>query len=139
MNTDLKKADSLLTKLRNLLNEQLWLIFLLAPLLIIAALVGPQLQSNRKPTLIASNSSAMLTLSIEVSSAELASIVAKPLSELLVMEVYFDHKKKSRSNARQLSLDLAEGFRNEAYNQSLANHVTSDDFVADPSKDNIDG
>lgn len=136
MNKDLKNTDTSFNKLKRLLNEQLWLIFLLAPLLLIAALVVPQLQSNKKPMLTASTN-AMLSASIEVSSAELASIVAKPLSELLVMEVYFDHKQKTRNNARMLSLDLAEGFKNEDYNHSIANHVAVD---ADESiKDRTDG
>lgn len=139
MNTDLKKADSLFNKLRRLLNEQLWLILLLAPLLIIATLVGTQLQPNKKQMISVNNSSAMLTASLEISSTELASIVAKPLSELLAMEVYLDIKPKNRKNARRISLDLADGFKNEAYNQSLANHIASDVFVDERIKDKIDG
>lgn len=136
MNKDLKNTDTLFNKLKRLLNEQLWLIFILAPLLMIAALVVPQLQSNKKPMLTASTS-ATSSASIEVSSVELALIVAKPLNELLVMEVYFDHKQKTRNNARMLSLDLAEGFKNEDYNQSIANHIAGD---ADKSiKDRTDG
>jgi hypothetical protein len=139
MNTELKKADSLIDKLRRLFNEQLWLLLLLAPLLIIATLVSPHFISSKSQVINTKRASAMLAVSAEISSAELVSIVAKPLTELLAMEVYFDHQSKSRKVARISSLALAEDFRKEAYNQSLTNHSVSYVLVGEPIKDRTDG
>jgi hypothetical protein len=139
MNKDLEKTDSLLHKLTRFLNEQFWLILLLAPLLIIAALVAPNFQANSEQTRNARSGSAMQSVSIEISSAELALIVAKPLSELLAMEVYSDHKQKVRNKSRLLTLDLAGGFRNEAYNQMVINHIATRTPIKASDKDNVGG
>jgi len=139
MNKDLEKTDSLLNKLLRFLNEQFWLILLLAPLLIIAALVGPNFQANNEQTRNAKSGSAMQSVSMEISSAELTLIVAKPLGELLAMEVYSDHKQKVRNKSRLLTLDLAGGFRNEAYNQLLINHIATRTPIKVSDKDNLGG
>jgi len=139
MNKDLEKTNSLLHKLGRFLNEQFWLILLLAPLLIIAALVGPKFQTNNEQTLNVRTSSTKQSVSIEISSAELALIVAKPLSELLAMEVYSDHKQKVRNKSRLLTLDLAGGFSNEAYNQLLINHIATRSSIKASDKDNVGG
>ena len=118
MNNKLKKTGSKLDKFKRLLLEQLWLILLLAPLVIIAILVGPNFESNKKQIISSSKSSALLAVSVEVSTAELVSILAKPLSELLVMDVYFDHQQNGGNRAQFSSVDFAEDFRNEAYNKS---------------------
>jgi hypothetical protein len=139
MNKNLEKTNSLLHKLVRFFNEQFWLILLLAPLLIIAALVGPNFQANKEQTHNARSSSTKQSVSIEISSAELALIVAKPLSELLAMEVYSDHKQKVRNKSRLLTLDLAGGFSNEAYNQLLINHIATRASIKASDKDNVGG
>ena len=145
MSSDLEKVDSLFDKLRRFFYEQLWLILLLAPLLVIITLIWTHAQSNKKQIVNVSNSitgsssRAVFAVSVEISSAELVAIVAKPLGELLAMEVYLDNKQKNRNSTRLSSFELSEDIRNEAYNKSLTNHSASYVLVGEPIKDRTNG
>lgn len=135
MKTKLIEDESGLNKFKSVCKEQLWLLCLLAPLLIIAVLVGQHFQANKKPvssvsvkksvTAVTATATAVATAMAEISVAEVALIVAKPLSELLAMEIYFDHKTKGRNRMRVSSLNRVENIENEAYNRSLTNVYAS--------------
>lgn len=139
MKTKLIEDESGLSKVKRLCKEQLWLLYLLAPLLIVAVLIGQHFQANQKPTkssirvksvtAVTATAAAVATAVSEISVAEVALIVAKPLSELLAMEVYFDHKTKGRNRMRVSSLNRVENVENEAYNQSLTNVYAINEHV----------
>lgn len=116
MNTSLNNRESWFAKCKRIFLEQLWLIFLLAPLLIVAFFITEHYQpTNRKVILSQHNSS--LPVSLEITSAELAMIIAKPIGELLAMEVYIDYKQASMPSLLMTSNDISNNSGNEAYNR----------------------
>lgn len=116
MNTSLNNNESWFAKCKRIFLEQLWLIFLLAPLLIVALFITEHYQpTNHK--VILSQHNANLSVSVEITSAELAMIVAKPIGELLAMEVYIDYKQASRPSLLTTSIDDGSNLGNEAYNR----------------------
>ena len=64
-----------------------------------------------------SQHNANLSVSVEITSAELAMIVAKPIGELLAMEVYIDYKQASRPSLLTTSIDNGSNIGNEVYNR----------------------
>jgi hypothetical protein len=135
MSEELNTDDSGLNKLKRICKEQLWWVFLLAPLLIVAVQVAQDFQADKK-TVATVKKSAAVSASVgvaeavlEISSSELASIVAKPIAELLVMDVYFDNHKKSRGRTRVSSLDKVVNVEDEGYNQPLNNIAANDVLV----------
>lgn len=116
MNTSFKNNESWFAKCKRIFLEQLWLIFLLAPLLIVAFLITENYQPT-KQRIILSKHSTNLPLSVEITSAELAMIVAKPIGELLAMDVYIDYKQASRPSLLMTSIDEVGTLENEAYNR----------------------
>ncbi|MGJ8619988.1 MAG: hypothetical protein ACSHWN_06630 [Methylophilaceae bacterium] len=111
-----EKNESWLSKCKRIFIEQLWLVFLLAPLLIIAFLITEQYQPVKQQMMYAKNSKA-LSMSVEITSAELAMIVAKPLGELLAIEVYMDYKQASKPNFLMASKEDGGNVENEVYNK----------------------
>lgn len=73
-------------RLRLFLVENLWLILLLMPLVLIVVLILQSVEIGSKQG--SNRGVAMVVGTVEVSAVELASIVAKPFSELLAMDVY---------------------------------------------------
>jgi hypothetical protein len=135
MTKDFKQPDSLFDKLKRFISEQLWLILLLAPLLIVATFIGSQSSAQKKQIVIA-GSSAFLAVSAEISSAEVAAIVAKPLSELLAMDVYFDAKQNSRNVTRVSTKAWTENNIDEADKNLLTNHPAGYLLVGDNYNNN---
>lgn len=128
MNDNLNKNMSKLDKLKRTCKEQLWLVFLLAPLLVVAMLVGQHFHANESVSVKTKHRmSAAMAAAVELSSTELATIVAKPLTELLIMEVYSDTAKRGQNLVRVSSLDGVENVGNKAYSQRqdivVANHA----------------
>jgi hypothetical protein len=120
MNTTLKNNESWLAKCKRIFIEQLWLIFLLAPLLIVAFLITEHYQPAKQKIML-SKHTASLKLSVEITSAELAMIVAKPIGELLAMDVYLDYKQAASANLQVTSNEDSGNVENEAYNKMVLN------------------
>lgn len=116
MNTSLNNNESWFAKCKRIFLEQLWLIFLLAPLLIIAFFINKHYQPINHKVML-SQHNANLSVSVEITSAELAMIVAKPIGELLAMEVYIDYKQASRPSLLTTSIDNGSNLGNEVYNR----------------------
>jgi len=123
MNNQLDNTESVFSRVKVIFNEQLWLVLLLAPLIVIAILVGQYVQPEKNQMQHVNVSSALAAVSPEVSTAQLAAIVAKPLSELLTMDVYFDKKVNVRSFNKIGSLESNENLTNEAYNELAATEI----------------
>jgi hypothetical protein len=138
MTKDLKQPDSLLDKLKHFVSEQLWLIFLLAPLLVVATFISSQYIPQNKQIVMAS-SSVFLAVSAEISSAEVAAIVAKPLSELLAMDVYFDAKQNNRTVTRVSTTELIEDYTEEADKNLLTNYPAGYLLVGDINNNSTNG
>ena len=116
MKTTLNNDESLFAKCKRIFLEQLWLIFLLAPLLIIAFLITENYQQINHKIMLSKHTN-HLSASVEITSAELAMIVAKPIGELLAMEVYIDYKQASKANILMTSIDGGSNLENAAYNR----------------------
>lgn len=119
MNDDVGKGTGWMNNLKAFIREQLWLIMLLAPLIVIPFLVTEHFDSSKKPrSHVKTAVSVVSAISPEVTSVQLAAIVAKPLGDLLKMEVYFDRKSNTRSTSSLIS--SAEGNNTtDAFNQPL--------------------
>lgn len=107
----MNKESSALNKLKSFCIERLWLAFLFAPLLVIAFMITQHVQLNYKHN--GNRSVAMVVGTVEISAVELASIVAKPLTELLSMEVY----TIARSHSVAAISNRKSGLRQVTYNQ----------------------
>lgn len=83
----MNKKSSVLSEFKQFCIDKLWFVVLLAPLLIIALMMFKQFQPSENSRRV-NNGLAVVVGSVEISTAELASIVAKPLTELIAMEVY---------------------------------------------------
>jgi hypothetical protein len=114
-------------QLKTFCAEQLWIILLLAPLIVIAILVSQHVLSSKSHQVITNNSRSFIGASAEVSSAQLAMIVAKPLSELIKMDVYFNSATKISSRGRMASVNSKARSTNHDYNKigSDKNHLLS--------------
>lgn len=83
----MNKKSSVLSEFKQLVMDNLWFVLLLTPLFVIAAMMFKHFQPSESGRRV-NSSLAMVVGSVEISTAELASIVAKPLTELIAMEVY---------------------------------------------------
>lgn len=93
MSININKTES--GWLKSILKENLWFIVLLAPLLVVAFFIGQNVLMSKKQS--SHRGIAMVVGSVEISAVELASIVAKPFTELLAMDVYAKRNNKYRS------------------------------------------
>jgi hypothetical protein len=118
MSSILNKDESWFAKCKRTLLENLWIIFLLTPLLIIAFLISKHYQPAKHKVMLTKRSS-NFSLSIEITTAELAIIVAKPIGELLAMDVYNDYKKASNTNLLMAKVEVGGNVENEAYNKAM--------------------
>lgn len=83
----MNKKSSILSELKQFVMDNLWFVLLLTPLLLIAVMMFKHFQPSDSGRRV-NGGLAMVVGSVEISTAELASIVAKPLTELIAMEVY---------------------------------------------------
>lgn len=82
----MNKKSSILCELKQYCIDKLWFVILLTPLFIIAVVMFNHFKPAEKQLV---NPGLALTVGgMQISTAELSAIVAKPLTELLVMEVY---------------------------------------------------
>lgn len=102
--------------LKNTLKENLWFIILLAPLLLVTVFITQNVLVSKKQS--SHRGIAMVVGSVEISAVELASIVAKPFSELLAMDVYAKSNNKYRSATLASLSNKKVNFRREAYKHS---------------------
>ena len=75
-------------QLKNYCVDKLWFVILLTPLLVIATIITQYYQSTTKQT--GASRMVMVVGAVEISKHELVAILAKPLTELIAMEVYPD-------------------------------------------------
>lgn len=73
---------------KQFLKEYLWFLLLLAPLGVMPFLIVEKVSPKEKRVVKVESQKTVFTKSIEVTSAQVATIVAKPLSELIKMNVY---------------------------------------------------
>ncbi len=83
----MNKKSSILIEFKQFVIDNLWFVLLLTPLFIIAVMMFKHFQPSESSR-HTNSGLAMVVGSVEISTAELASIVAKPLTELIAMEVY---------------------------------------------------
>lgn len=89
--------NPLLIKLRQLLlgwkqacYEQLWLVGILTPLLVLAVLGAIRLSKHHQNDAVIDESRAYVVSQAQISPEELSRIVSMPLTDLLNMEVYIE-------------------------------------------------
>jgi len=75
-------------RLKQFFVEQVWLIALLMPLVFFAISGVVTYKSNHQK--VFKKETRVLLSEVQLSSANLAAIIAKPLNDLIVMKVYFD-------------------------------------------------
>lgn len=110
MSDKLINTNAKLGKVKRFFIDQLWLILLFAPLLIIVLFIGkhylPDVKASSGNSLqsqAASSSEVQLaSAAMQITSAELSAIVAKPLGKLLLVEVYFDARGPERNQTASL-------------------------------------
>lgn len=150
MSEEIVVDNSMLSKLKRLWKEQLWLVILLAPLLIVAILVGQNFQKDKRSATVTTVKKSVVAKTVaaaagaagvmaEISSRDVAMIVAKPISELLVMEVYFSLQRKAGSSTRVSSLNKVDYINNAAYNRLLTSVYTQGALVDAATAMGIDG
>jgi hypothetical protein len=83
----MNKKSSILSEFKQFVMDNLWFVLLLTPLFVIAVMMFKHFQPTDSSRRV-NGGLAMVVGSVEISTAELASIVAKPLTELIAMEVY---------------------------------------------------
>ncbi|HQN64450.1 MAG TPA: hypothetical protein PLR90_00855 [Methylophilus sp.] len=84
------KIGSLLTWVKQSCLEQLWLIGILTPLVILAAVGISRFVDDPSKDIQVRQVSHYVTSQVQISSDELSRIVSMSLAELLGMEIYFD-------------------------------------------------
>ncbi len=96
MSGKLMNTESRFSKAKQLCAEYLWLIVLFAPLIVVAILVSNNGHSttNQPGVTSTSKGGTFVKAAVQLTTTELAAIVAKPLGELMLMEVYFDRVEK---------------------------------------------
>lgn len=120
------KESSQFSAVKTFFIENLWVVVLLAPFLMMLVLGVKKLQPEpqeysqsgvKKSSSYISGARTLVTsIGVEITSTELAKIIARPISKLLLMRVYFDSKKSARVTAYEF-----ENFsRNGVINQVLA-------------------
>jgi hypothetical protein len=120
MSTFRTKMTHLATALKKLCIEQLWLFALLTPLIMLAVLGAMHWRTAKnKNTHNDAELLVQMMVSTEITSAEVALIVAKPIGELLEMQVYFADKSSRRRGELLAELTVDEVFGNGASNQIL--------------------
>jgi hypothetical protein len=120
MSTFWTKITHLTTSLKKLCIEQLWLFALLTPLIMLAVLGAMHWRASAsKNTHKEAELLVEIMVSTEITSAEVALIVAKPIGELLEMQVYFADKSSRRRGELLAELTVDDMFRNGASNQIL--------------------
>lgn len=90
-----RKKSVRLKYLKKFCYEQLWVFALFAPLVLIAILMIPNVEVSHQRKHKSSLSHSFTAKALEISSAELAAIIAKPLGELLLIEVYTSQRSVS--------------------------------------------
>ncbi|MFT5717701.1 MAG: putative HTH transcriptional regulator [Oleiphilaceae bacterium] len=111
--------------LKNILKENLWFIILLSPLVVVAVLIAQNVQVSNKQS--SHRGIAMDVGSVEISAFELASIVTKPFSELLAMDVYTKIDYKYRSATLASLSNKKVNFRRKAYKHSYDSQSAGDE------------
>ena len=121
MSTEKTNESRWVANLKQACIESLWLIVLLATLALIAVL-GIQRLSSSKTNSTHSNIKVASSgsVSMQVTSAELALIVAKPIGELLTMQVYFDGKISAHGGGLLAKYNVEDVFQNRVPNKVLA-------------------
>ena len=110
--------SKIFTQLKRLLGEQLWLIALLAPLVVFAVL--GVMTYNKKHSSVFKAEARVLLSEAQLSRADLAMIVAKPLGELMQLKVYFD-EESSTDNALVAALSTQGSIARDSSNVILLN------------------
>jgi hypothetical protein len=120
MSTFWTKMTHLAAALKKLCIEQLWLFALLTPLIMLAVLGAMHWRTSAsKNTHKEAELLVQMMVSTEITSAEVALIVAKPIGELLEMQVYFAEKSSRRRGELLAELTVDDVFGNGASNQIL--------------------
>jgi len=120
MSTIWMKISKQLVCLKQTCTEQLWLIGLLCPLIVLATL-GVMKYSKSDDAAVFDTESKVLLSQVQLSPAEVAMIIAKPLGELLQMKIYYDPKSSmGEDNALVATLSAEDIVRDEALNALLA-------------------
>ncbi|MFM9835299.1 MAG: hypothetical protein ACKVOA_04280 [Methylophilaceae bacterium] len=97
--------NKVIIRLKQFFVGQVWLIALLTPLALFAILGVMTYKSNHQK--VFKKETRVLLSEVQLSSANLAAIIAKPLSDLMVMKVYFDDQS-SEDNALLAALTSTE-------------------------------
>jgi hypothetical protein len=99
--------------------EQFWIFALLTPLVVFAVLGVKHLQAkNNSHNSSTETLDEVVTASAEITSAEVALIVVKPIGEILAMQVYLD-EKTSHSGQSLAALEVEAVLSNSASKQIL--------------------
>ena len=119
-------------QLKQLLGDQLWLIALLAPLVVFAVL--GVMSYNKKHSSVFKAEARVLLSEAQLSRADLAMIVAKPLGELMSLKVYFEEKSNA-DNALLAAFSAQDSMPKYSFNaillnQSRRNHVAVLTYVS---------
>ena len=131
MNTPKTKIVQIYSTMKQWCLEQLWLFALLTPLIALAVLGVMHWQAKSK----SHNSKAetlieVVTGSVEITSTEVALIVAKPIGELIKMQVYFEEKTSRKRGQLLAELKVEDVFLNGASNQMLVSARGRNSFQA---------
>ncbi len=104
----MNNKSSILSEFKQFVMDNLWFVLLLTPLFVIAVMMFKHFQPNESSRRVNSGL-AMVVGSVEISTTELASIVAKPLTELIAMEVYsvVNHSSAAAGPIRKSELKQA--------------------------------
>lgn len=114
------KISKQLVCLKQACAEELWLIGLLCPLVILATL-GVMKYSKSDTAAVFDIESKVLLSQVQLSPTEVAMIIAKPLGELLQMKIYYDPESTmGDDNALVATLSAEDVIRDEALNAILA-------------------
>lgn len=118
MSEELMNTDSRVSKIKRFFVEQFWLILLFAPLLAIVLLVGKQYLPSGQSSAVSdsrsqsvadavsgSKSRSITNAAMQITTAELTTIIAKPMSELLLVEVYFGTTGKVLNHTAELNAE----------------------------------
>lgn len=107
MNQRTNNQTSKAMQVKQFLKENLWFLFLLAPLVAMPFLIFEKSTPDRKRIVKTDSHQTVFTKSIEVTSAQVATIVAKPIAELLRIEVYVA--------SQRVAANISEGVFDEQY------------------------
>lgn len=111
MSEKLMNTETKLTKIKRQCTEQFWLVLLFAPLLFVAILVSKQYLPEAAPVNAISAKEGHLassTSGMQVTSTELAAIIAKPIDELVLTEVYFKSQNIAYSKQATFNINFSQ-------------------------------